>query len=74
MLELIKIIEYRDTNRPIKIVRKKMVDDGNNQRLDQEEVETLNYSEVMDGWKQEVKKIIPVNYKLEILPIRFTFT
>ena len=51
-----------------------MVDDGNNQRLDQEEVETLNYSEVMDGWKQEVKKIIPVNYKLEILPIRFTFT
>lgn len=70
MLELIRILEYRDTNRPIMIV-KKMEDPEN---VKEEEIESKDYVKIMDGWKNDVKKIVPVDYKLELLPIRFTFT
>ena len=70
MLELIRILEYRDTNRPIMIVRK--MEDPEN--VKEEEIESNDYVEIMDGWKNDVKKIVPVDYKLELLPIRFTFT
>ena len=70
MLELIRILEYRDTNRAILIVRRM----GDPENVKELEIESKDYVEILDGWKNEVKKIVPVNYKIELLPIRFTFT
>ena len=44
------------------------------ENVKEEEIESNDYVEIMDGWKNDVKKIVPVDYKLELLPIRFTFT
>lgn len=55
--ELIKILEYRDTDRSIKVIEKKkeLKDEDEMETLVEKMVETKNYNVVLDHWLKEIK-------------------
>lgn len=79
MLELLNILEYRDTDRTMKIIRRDKIPDVDNINnklgiLKEREEDCKDYQFILKEWEREVKNLIPVNFKFEALPIKFTFT